>query len=135
MNGKCKSITRNTRTSDQPVTGVTSGRDLIGARRTRDRGRVDTVATGAAIVATGNVIINSRSMLSSWTILTGVGFDEGIQFWGCHVRARVATTVPTVGAGRRGKGTRPLPTAHCAFEATAVKDWEEDFERSGGKKC
>jgi hypothetical protein len=45
LNGKCISITRNTRTSDQPVTGVTGGCDLIGARRARDRCRVGTVAT------------------------------------------------------------------------------------------
>ena len=45
MNSKCKSITRNTRTSDQPVTGVASGRDLVGVIGTRDRGRVGTVAS------------------------------------------------------------------------------------------
>ena len=45
MNSVCISSTRNTRTSDQPVTGVTGGCDLIGARSTRDRGRVGTFAT------------------------------------------------------------------------------------------
>jgi len=116
--------TGTTRTVNQPVTGVTGGCDLIGARCTRDCGRVGTVATGAAIVATGNVIFHSRSILSTWASFTGVGFDEGIQFWGCHVRARVATTVPTVGAGRRGKELRPLLTAHCACEATIFKHIE-----------
>ena len=40
-------------TSDQRVTGVASGRNLIGARRTRDRGRVGTVATRSTSTTRG----------------------------------------------------------------------------------
>ena len=45
LNGICRSRTLTTRTVDQSVTGVTGGCNLIGARSTRDRGRVGTVAT------------------------------------------------------------------------------------------
>ena len=38
---------------DQPVTGVAGGCDLIGARSTRDRGRVGTVATRSTSTTRG----------------------------------------------------------------------------------
>ena len=65
----------------------------------------DVAAARAIVNTTGVIVGHSRSRIPTiWTSLTGVGFDKAIQFWRCHVRARVAATVPTVGAGRRGKG-------------------------------
>jgi hypothetical protein len=76
--------TRTARTSVQPVTSLTGGRNLIDTRRTRDRSRIGTVATCAAIVAIGNVIINSRSMLSNWASFTGSCIVKWVQSGLCH---------------------------------------------------
>ena len=48
LNGIRRGSTCTTRTSDQPVTGVTGGCDLIGAIGAGDRGRVGTVASRGA---------------------------------------------------------------------------------------
>ena len=53
FNGIRSCFTLNTRISNQPVTGVAGGCDLIGARRTRDRGRVGTVATRSTSTTRG----------------------------------------------------------------------------------
>ena len=78
LNSKCKSITRNTRTSDQPVTGVTVGCDLVSARRTRDRGRVGAVAarstglTHCAVALNGIRKSITRTTRTSDQPVTGV---------------------------------------------------------------
>jgi hypothetical protein len=76
--------------------------------------------------------------LTCWAILTGIGFDEWVQFWICHVTARVATTVPSSAASKTIKCAfptrqrQPCTATQCSFEATVGKYWKKEEEKAMG---
>ena len=90
--------TGTTRIFVQPVTGVTSGRDLVGARRTRDRGRVGTIATRSTGFARCAVALHSKCISITRNTRTSNQPVTGVT-GGCNLiddaRSRVGTAIVT----------------------------------------